>query len=191
MIETLVLGPLQTNSYIVYKGNCAVVIDPADEGDYIAQKLNEMELELYAILATHGHHDHLAGATALQLITNTPLYISKKDIDLLQRLQSTHKHFTGSDPGPNPNNIVFVEEDKLSFPSLKFEVVKLPGHTQGGLGYVFEDNLFSGDILFADGSSGEVNHKYSDPLGMAESINFVRNFKGRVYPGHGDYFLLP
>jgi len=191
VIERLVLGPLQTNCYILYKNNSAIVVDPADEGDYIAQYLADRELELYAIFATHGHHDHIAGATALSLITNTPLYIAKEDVPLLNRLQQTHKHFTGLNPGPNPKDIVLIDRKEFVFPDLKIEVVSLPGHTPGGVGIIFEDNLFSGDILFADGRAGETSHSYSSPIKMAESIHFVKDFKGRVYPGHGDYFLLP
>lgn len=189
-IVPLVVGPLQTNCYLVsnQKKDC-VVIDPGEDGLYIAEKINELELTPVAMLATHGHHDHIGGATTLKMIFDLSLYISQEDIELLERARSTSFYFSKLDPGPKTWDVSpITKTDEIVFSDMHFKTIKLPGHTKGGLGFQILDNLFSGDILFADGTRGESNHRYSDPIQLSSSVKKVQNFKGIVWPGHGSSF---
>lgn len=63
-IKTMVLGPVQTNCYIVNvaENKEAVVIDPADRAEKIYNYLTENDLECKKILLTHGHFDHITAA---------------------------------------------------------------------------------------------------------------------------------
>ena len=56
-VETVPLGPLGTNCYLVYREGSSqcLVIDPGAEGKALAEKLRKRGLQLTAIALTHGH----------------------------------------------------------------------------------------------------------------------------------------
>ena len=61
-IKTIVVGPLQTNCYIVEKGNCCLVIDPGDEANKIIENIT---CKVVGIIVTHSHDDHIGALTPL------------------------------------------------------------------------------------------------------------------------------
>ncbi len=74
-IETLVVGPLATNCYIVTKGKQTIVIDPGDEVDKIINSC--VDKEIVAIFITHYHFDHIGALKDLQKEYNVPINPSK------------------------------------------------------------------------------------------------------------------
>ena len=76
-IETLVLGNLQTNCYILTKNNTAIIIDPAENYPAIMKKVGEKQL--LSVLITHYHPDHI-GALQEFLQRKIPIidYTSKE-----------------------------------------------------------------------------------------------------------------
>ncbi len=75
-IDTLMVGPIQTNCYIVYNEGAeeAVVIDPGAEAGKIQAALDGKKAA--AVLLTHGHFDHTG---ALGAFEGTPIYIHPSD----------------------------------------------------------------------------------------------------------------
>ena len=78
-IETLVLGPLQTNCYILNFEKEALLVDPAADAELILKKLHEKEWSLKGILLTHTHFDHMGAVDAIVKATGAPLYCPYKD----------------------------------------------------------------------------------------------------------------
>ncbi len=76
-VETLAVGQMAANCYIVSDGNVAVLIDPGDDGDYILSKIS---VPVVAIVATHGHSDHVTAAFEIQMVLGAPFYIHEEDI---------------------------------------------------------------------------------------------------------------
>ncbi len=65
-VETFVLGPLETNSYLLTAGSEAVVIDCGMEPAPMLQAIRERQLNVHSIYLTHMHLDHVGGVGALQ-----------------------------------------------------------------------------------------------------------------------------
>ena len=56
-VEILVLGPLDTNTYILSKDGKCIIIDPADDAEKIISFCSKYEVE--EIIVTHHHFDHV------------------------------------------------------------------------------------------------------------------------------------
>jgi len=132
-IEKLVVGQLQTNCYLVWdeKSGEVIIIDPADDADYIIRRIQDFELKPKLILATHGHFDHVLAVPELKLAYGIPFLMHKADLFLLKRSKETAKYFTGAqaDPPLMPNKFI-KEGDLIKFGKEKLKVIETPGHFQ-------------------------------------------------------------
>ncbi len=71
-IETIKVGFLQANCYILKKGTQALIIDPGDDGELLLEKTKQLNIE--AILITHHHFDHIGALKYfknIKIIDNT------------------------------------------------------------------------------------------------------------------------
>lgn len=61
-IKTIVVGPLQTNCYIVERGNCCIIIDPGSDAEKIIASVTK---KVVGIITTHSHDDHIGALTPI------------------------------------------------------------------------------------------------------------------------------
>ncbi len=108
----------------------------ACEAAPIERELENLGVGLGAILTTHHHHDHVGGNLELQKKWDCPIYCSDLDFE---RVPGATRSFK------NGEFFVFDEMD--------FEVLEIPGHTQGQIAYLSVDAmaLFVGDTVFEMG----------------------------------------
>lgn len=174
-IETMTLGPVMTNTYIVADENTgeAVVIDPADEGRRIAEELHKRNWRIVNIWLTHAHFDHIAGAA--ELADNSkpipPVALHAAD-NQLWRIQGGAAFFGMKiDPGPEPT-IELRHDQILNLGSYQFKVLHAPGHTPGHVMFYNESEsvLFCGDVIF-QGSIGRTDLPGGDYETLINSIN--------------------
>ena len=189
-VERLILGELSTNCYLVYSPESeeALIIDPADSGDAITDRLLQLQLHPTAVLLTHGHFDHLLGLLELRLNFDIPILMHRADLFLLQRARSSAAHFIKRQVDPIPIPDEFVTQDySITIGRNQLTVMETPGHTPGSICLYNEYMVFSGDTLF-QGSVGRTNLKYANPLKLSESLHhlFALPLDTIVFPGHGE-----
>jgi len=183
------LGQLKANCYCVIKDSNVLIIDPGDEASFILEEIQRRNLTPVAILATHGHFDHVMAVGEIQASYDIPFYLHASDLFLLKRLQSTVKHFLGYDPVILPiKNIVNVK-DELKIKNFKLKIIFTPGHTPGSCSFYLKDEnvLFTGDTLFKDGV-GSYDHAYSNKTDLFKSIEKLLDLPEEtiIYPGHAE-----
>lgn len=190
-VETLILGGLQTNCYLVWGENSktCVVIDPGCKGDYILQQVENRGLTIEAIFITHGHFDHVGAAQMLVEKTGCAVWMREGDWSVAPGY-GVKQLF----PLANSNfcEIQFYEHsEKITAAGLTFTVWETPGHSWGSVCILTENALFTGDTLFA-GSIGRTDFSGSSEEAMESSLKFLAEQKEdyTVYPGHGEATTL-
>jgi len=189
LIESLVTGPFQENSYLVAKGEGqpCVLIDPGDEADRIAERIEELGLKPEIILNTHGHLDHIGAVPDLQARYRIPFAIHPDDAFLLVDVDGQAALFGLSGYRDPRVDRSLVPGETVKAAGLRFEVFFTPGHSPGHVAFLVEGVVFGGDCLFA-GSIGRSDLPGSDPAALRKTLQEV--FLAwpdatRVYPGHG------
>ena len=192
-VITLTLGPLQSNCYLAFdKGSRgAIIIDPGDAPDYILQEIGRRELKPLAIVATHGHFDHILAATHLMLALDIPFLMNKRDEFLLARMISSSKLATGVGEDLPPIITKYLKNgDKIKIGNSFFSVLATPGHTPGSVSlYSMKGSLvFVGDLVFSDGSIGRYDFRYSEKDNLLNSLRKILKLPSetKVYSGHGE-----
>lgn len=188
-IETFPVGIIDTNCYVVTDENSgeSLVIDPGDMSAELESALDGKNIKY--ILLTHGHYDHILAAAGLKQKTGAPVAIGKEDADCLHDddLSRAGLHFPLLQQKINAD-ILLSDGSKLYFGGKKINVIHTPGHTPGGVCYVFEEKrvIFSGDTLFRL-SAGRTDFETGSDYDMALSLKTLASLDGdyAVYPGHG------
>ncbi|MBI4004898.1 MBL fold metallo-hydrolase [Candidatus Roizmanbacteria bacterium] len=188
-VFTFIVGQLQTNCYLLVEHNECMVIDPGDAADFVTEQIQRRNLTLRALIATHGHFDHILAAGEIQLSFSIPLYIFKEDLFLVQRLNETAQHFLGFDPqAMPPQSTEWLTGGSLTIDAFTFKVILTPGHTPGSCCFYFpnEKTIFTGDTLFKQGI-GRYDFSYSDGAQLHKSLNTLFSLpeETKVYSGHG------
>ncbi len=150
----------------------AVLIDPVlDTVDRDLALVRELGLELVYTLETHVHADHVTGGGRLR-----------------ERVGS--KTVVAQAAGAACADVRVEDGDKVFFGDRWLEVRETPGHTDGCVSYVLDDQsmVFTGDTLLIRGT-GRTDFQQGDPVKLYDSITtklFTLPDDAQVFPGH-DY----
>lgn len=188
-VKRIPLGSNLANCYLVHDGKEALIIDPGAEAEKIKRSISNLELEPIAILLTHCHFDHIGALDIIREEYNLSVYQSAEEKDW------------PSDPDKNLSSLMdqpfsvreadyfFNPDEKFKIANFEFKVLATPGHSPGGLSFVFDEDDFvlSGDALFA-GSVGRTDLPGSETNKLLLSIKkqlFSLPGHYKVYSGHG------
>jgi glyoxylase-like metal-dependent hydrolase (beta-lactamase superfamily II) len=186
-LEAFADNPFATNCWLLAAESReeALVIDPGFSPDRVKALLKAAAKRPVAVLATHGHYDHVGSAAEL-CGTELPFYIHKDDE---QAMVDPAAWGAGMPiPIPTPNDVrTFSEGDVLELGGMSLEVLHTPGHTPGSSCFRAGDLLFSGDLVFR-GAIGRYDFPNSSGEDMRASLARFLTLPGDldVYPGHGD-----
>lgn len=194
-VTTLTLGSLETNCYLISEpvSRTAFIIDPADQGDLISEKLLELKLQPQAIILTHGHFDHCLACLEIKLNFHLPIYLHPADHAIYRHSAASARHFLGGRPDPIPPADEELSQDQiLKLGQEPLQIIHTPGHTPGSVCLYSKNKrlLFTGDTLFADGV-GDTSHQYSSSTQLDNSLKKLARLipiHTLCYPGHGELF---
>ena len=197
-IEIIPVTAFQQNCSLIWDENKnAAIIDPGGEADKVIKRIEALELNLQAILLTHGHLDHVGAAEKLKQHFNVPILgsNSKDDYWFKSLPQQSEKFGLLFDAAAfEPDRWLDQEGEVLTIGDFAFEVLHLPGHTPGHIGFIEHQKriAFTGDVLFKSGIG-----RTDFPGGNYEDI--ITSIREKLYPlgddmiivaGHGPYTTI-
>jgi len=179
IIKTLPIGLYSSNIYLLMdeKSKEIAIIDCGADISHIKKDIDELNGKVKYILLTHGHNDHTVGVKSV-----------KKEYDCICVMSSKERGSLGKIDFMDglPIDKWVNDGDTIELGSLKISVIEVPGHTFGGVCYLVQDVLFSGDTLFRR-SVG----RWDLPGGNRDILFmnirdklFTLNDDIKVYPGH-------
>jgi len=193
-------GPLTldgTNTWVLAAPGAtgAVFVDPApDDEDHLRAVLAAARARgtrVTAVLLTHGHADHSAGARRLHDLTGAPVRAADPGLVLGDR---------DLPPGLPPGR---VSGAAVATAGLDLEVIATPGHTTDSVSLVVTASgdpaegalVLTGDTVLGRGSSvvahpdGRLSD-YLDSLRVLERLTVDRQVQA-LLPGHGPVLAAP
>ncbi|NLT07378.1 MAG: MBL fold metallo-hydrolase [Solirubrobacterales bacterium] len=187
-VHRIVGGRLDGNCYVVACDGDAVVLDPGGEAGPVVDRCVAGGLRVHAVLATHGHADHLAAAVEVCRRLDAPFHLHPADAFLLPRVNFYRRFMTGEPPIDVPAvDVELGDGDTLRFGALAVTVVHTPGHTPGGVCLAIGDDVFTGDTLIGD-RPGRTDLPGGDPVALARSLGALGRAcppGATIRPGHG------
>ncbi len=190
IIKTFIEPPIDNNNYLIIDEETkdAALIDCSSIDDRINDELEKQGANLKYILLTHGHFDHVAGIRPNRFKTNPQIVMNKEDLDWLNKTNQYLPMF-GMPEITIPQIDFFVEDnDTIELGTISIKVLHTPGHTQGGVCYLAENKLFSGDTIFRE-AVGRCDLEGGNFDQIVESIEnkiFTLPTDTIIYPGHGN-----
>ncbi len=184
-----VVGPLQTNSYLVVceKTHKSVLVDPGGVSQQLMNRIEEYPPE--AVLLTHGHFDHIAAVDDIVGIADIPVRIHELDAAMLTDSGLNGAFMIGGSLTVSSPYKLISGGDIVSFGESALTVFHTPGHSPGGVSLVSDGEfVLGGDMLFQmsvgrwdlpGGDYGMLRQSLEDTFMPMEDQVIV-------YPGHGE-----
>jgi glyoxylase-like metal-dependent hydrolase (beta-lactamase superfamily II) len=197
------------NVFLVNGGKEMALIDAGSGLDTqsILNNIQNDDLDIKkikSVLVTHYHMDHAGGLNQLHSQFNSRIYAS---IDSAPSIRTGDEAMTGLTlgkslgwfpPAYHLDPCEVTDElrggEVISVGNLKLKVLATPGHCQGHLSFLLEDEgqrfLFSGDVIFALGRvlleymPGADMWQYQQTIFMLEKLDFEG-----IFPGHNSFNL--
>jgi hydroxyacylglutathione hydrolase len=181
-------GQWKQNTYIIIHKESlnAIVIDPGDNATFIIRQIEDEEGRLTHILLTHPHHDHVGAVSELSEYFGIDCELHKQDVRLLKQVSTYALTFAHKTIAPitrfQPFETPYISEEEPVIRALH-----TPGHTKGGVCYLFDGFVFTGDTLlnrfigrtdFPGGSLTDLHRSVTALL--AELVDDTL-----IFPGHG------
>lgn len=156
-VKRLVLGPIETNTYILENNDSVLIIDPADEASTILEQVKNKKV--LGIIVTHYHFDHIGALDEVSKEMGTKTY------DYKNLKEGTNKI------GPFQFECIYLPGHKEDLIGIYFKDEKM---------------LFAGDFIF-EGTIGRCDLEGGSFRDTQKSISKILEYPLdiKIYPGHG------
>lgn len=149
------------------------IVDPSWNYTAVHNLLDQLNVNIDALLLTHSHIDHVYTTNILtQKYINAKVYISDRECQF-------YKFST--------NNLVNIHDgDLIRLGDTDITCILTPGHTKGSMCYLLQESLFTGDTIFAEGC-GMCTGPGGNAHDMFHSIQKIKNKVEpyvQIYAGH-------
>ena len=187
--ETIMNGPFQENCFLIWNDDTkkGIFIDPGDEPEKLMRSASFLNIEIEGIYNTHAHIDHAGAVAAIKKKLGVPFALHPEDRPLLDRMPQQAQMF-GLPPMEVPTvDTELSHGDKLAILDTEITVLHTPGHSPGGVCFLFDDFVFVGDTLFS-GSIGRTDlpgGSYEQILDSIRTHLLVLDDNLKVLTGHG------
>lgn len=167
------VGPLEMNSILLTatgpEGAEAVLIDPGDEPERLIELVESSGSHLIALVATHGHFDHVGAGAAVADHFDLPLRCHPADLELIERMPDIQTAY-GFPTTAVPRCLADLTDGQtIPCAGDQLLVKHVPGHSPGQIMLMWKKYAFVGDCLFA-GSVGRTDLPGGDFAQLEKSI---------------------
>lgn len=183
------------NVYVLSSVKGIIVVDPGyydeDFREYV-QKLGRVD----AILLSHGHIDHVRGLDDLKAdFPDAPIYIGSKEESFLTNPAMICGFMLHMEDFKVNSKAIPLEEGHYNLGGYEVDVLLTPGHTFGGLTYIFreENIMFTGDAVMhhdktpIDRPTGN-EHDRDATMQQFLKLNVPKDMM--VYSGHQEFATM-
>ena len=167
-----------------------LVVDPAYAVTDILQIIDDDEMNLTGVLATHYHPDHVGGSMMGMQIQGVAEILEQKQVPIHINRNET-KWVTRTTGLAETDLVQHDGGDKILVGDISVTFVHTPGHTPGSQCFLVEHRLVAGDTLFLDGC-GRTDLPGGNPSELYQSLRMLAEMPAEtiVCPGH-QYSALP
>lgn len=194
---------VDSNSYIIYEEENALIVDPIDTGDFWEHLINK-EICTATVFLTHEHFDHICGLNRLRKELKCTVYAHSEcsqNICLVKKNMSNVANIISEFNGSvskempylppfscRPADKLFNKRVKMRWCDHDIVFIPTPGHSPGSACMIFDNViLMSGDTLLGvptitrfPGGNREIFRDTTLPIlyALKDQIQYV-------LPGHG------
>ncbi len=186
-IRRIISGPLNTNTYILSSDGKCIIIDAGGNQTKVLDDMKMNNIEPVAIIATHGHFDHVLGVRQIQERYDIPFFMNGRDMDLMESSGEIMEGFSMNIPFHMPENIREMYDGmEFKIGPHRIEVIETPGHTDGSCSLLSDGFILTGDTLFKlSVGRTDLGGNENDLVNSLKRIGKMKE-STKIYPGHGD-----
>ena len=190
-VKSVKLGELDNSCYLITDESTgeAALVDCTDASQKMLDFIGNANLKY--ILLTHGHFDHIGGVPEIKEKFGAKVVISEADSEMLSSGKASLAAFCGINQQNTSADILVAEGSEIMLGKTKISVIATPGHTKGGVCYLADDCIFTGDTLFFC-SCGRTDFPGGSAKEIMQSLKRLSALDSalKVYPGHDRFSTI-